>query len=88
MGLTHATISATEAGEVPLTEANLLLICLTFGIRKEGLRYGTREMFATEEQQEHILLDVFRRLSDSGKGARTRRVKEETIKIKDETNYY
>jgi transcriptional regulator with XRE-family HTH domain len=67
MGLTHATISATEAGKVPLTEANLLLICLTFGIREEWLRYGTGEMFVTEEQQEHILLDVFRHLSDSGK---------------------
>jgi transcriptional regulator with XRE-family HTH domain len=67
MGPTHATISTTEAEKVPLTEANLLLICLTFGIREEWLRYGTGEMFATEEQQEHILLDVFRRLSDIGK---------------------
>jgi transcriptional regulator with XRE-family HTH domain len=67
LGLTHATISATEAGKVPITEANLRLICLTFGINEDWLRIGTGEIFAVGGKEEQMLLDVFRRLSDNGK---------------------
>jgi transcriptional regulator with XRE-family HTH domain len=67
LGLTHATISATETGKVPLTEANLRLICLTFNVNENWLRKGAGEIFAIEEKEEQILLGVFRRLSDSGK---------------------
>jgi transcriptional regulator with XRE-family HTH domain len=67
LGLTHATISATEAGKVPLTEANLRLICLTFNVNEDWLRKGAGESFAIEEKEEEILLGVFRHLSDSGK---------------------
>ncbi|MDR0410295.1 MAG: helix-turn-helix domain-containing protein [Spirochaetaceae bacterium] len=67
LGLTHATISATEAGKVSLTEANLRLICLTFGVNEDWLREGIGDIFMSVDHLEHLLLNIFHNLSDYGK---------------------
>jgi transcriptional regulator with XRE-family HTH domain len=66
LGLTSAAISAIELGKTPLTEANIRLICLTFGVREEWLREGKGEMMDDEarlSEQERQLLALFRELS-------------------------
>ena len=71
LGLTSAAISAIELGKAPLTEANIRLISLTFGIREEWLRDGTGEMMDDEAQlteRERQLLAFFRELSPSAQG--------------------
>jgi transcriptional regulator with XRE-family HTH domain len=66
LGFTQANLSAIELGKILLTEANIRLICLTFGIREEWLREGTGDMVDDEAQlsdYEKRLLELFRRLS-------------------------
>jgi transcriptional regulator with XRE-family HTH domain len=66
IGLTNSAISAIELGKAPLTEANIRLICLTFGVNKEWLRHGAGEMFEDETlstEQERRLLALFEQLS-------------------------
>jgi len=66
LGITSAAISSIELGKSPLTEANIRLICLTFRVNEEWLRYGTGEMQDDEaalSDEEKKLLDVFRDLS-------------------------
>jgi transcriptional regulator with XRE-family HTH domain len=66
LGLTSAAISAIELGKTILTEANIRLICLTFGVREEWLREGEGEMMDEEvllSEQERQLLAFFRQLS-------------------------
>jgi transcriptional regulator with XRE-family HTH domain len=45
LGLTNAAVSMIEKGKNPLTETNLRLICLTYGINEDWLRTGEGEMF-------------------------------------------
>jgi transcriptional regulator with XRE-family HTH domain len=45
LGMTSAAISAIEVGKNGLSETNIKLICLTFGVRDEWLRYGEGDMF-------------------------------------------
>jgi transcriptional regulator with XRE-family HTH domain len=66
IGVSDATVSTTESGKTPLTEANLRLICLTFGLNEEWLRHGTGEMFDAHSPNEAELLECFRKLSSAG----------------------
>jgi transcriptional regulator with XRE-family HTH domain len=66
LGFTQANLSAIELGKIPLTEANIRLICLTFGVREAWLREGQGEMLDDEallSERERRLLELFRRLS-------------------------
>ncbi|MDR0663661.1 MAG: helix-turn-helix domain-containing protein, partial [Spirochaetaceae bacterium] len=66
LGLTGAAISAIELDKAPLTDANIRLICLTFGVNEEWLREGKGEMMDDEavlSDQERQLLAFFRELS-------------------------
>jgi len=66
LGFTQANLSSIELGKTPLTEANINLICLTFGIRREWLKEGTGDMMDDESllsDMERQLLDLFRKLS-------------------------
>jgi transcriptional regulator with XRE-family HTH domain len=66
IGVSDATVSTTESGKTPLTEANLRLICLTFGINEQWLRTAEGEMFDVRAPNETELLECFRRLSSVG----------------------
>jgi transcriptional regulator with XRE-family HTH domain len=66
IGITQASLSLIELGKSKLTEANIRLICLSFGVREEWLRGGTGEMMDEEallSERERYLLDQFRKLS-------------------------
>lgn len=66
LGFTQANLSSLELGKTVLTETNIRLICLTFGVNEEWLRYGTGEMMDDESmysEQEKRLLALFRQLS-------------------------
>jgi len=66
IGVTSQFVSTVEAGKSKYTESNIRLICLTFGVNEEWLRYGTGEMMDDEAlltEQERRLLSPFRQLS-------------------------
>jgi transcriptional regulator with XRE-family HTH domain len=66
LGFTQSNLSAIELGKIPLTEANIRLICLTFSVREEWLRDGKGEMLDNEallSEYEKWLLVFCRRLS-------------------------
>jgi transcriptional regulator with XRE-family HTH domain len=66
LGLSHTTISTTESGKTPLTEANIRLICFTFGVNETWLRNGTGDMMNEEvllSDWEKRLLELFGKLS-------------------------
>jgi transcriptional regulator with XRE-family HTH domain len=68
LGLTQTTVSGWGIGKSQITEQNINLICLTFGVHKEWLKDGEGEMFATNNGNESDrLLAIYRRLSESGK---------------------
>jgi transcriptional regulator with XRE-family HTH domain len=45
LGLTYSAISAIEIGKNPPTDANIKLICLTYGVNEDWIRSGNGEMF-------------------------------------------
>lgn len=47
IGLTRSAISYLESGRSKLTEKTLFLICITFDVSKEWLKFGTGNMFIT-----------------------------------------
>lgn len=56
-------ISMLEQGRCTLTEQNISLICLAFGVGEEWLRTGTGEMFCKERTPgSKELLDTYREL--------------------------
>jgi transcriptional regulator with XRE-family HTH domain len=67
LGLTNASISAIEIGKNPLTEQNVKLICLVFGVNETWLRNGIGPMFIEEVPGEKQLREAFRTLSPDGR---------------------
>jgi transcriptional regulator with XRE-family HTH domain len=66
LGLTNSAVSMIESGKNPLTDSNLRLICLAFGVSEQWLRNGEGDMFLQNSTQYEIeLLDVFRQLSEA-----------------------
>jgi transcriptional regulator with XRE-family HTH domain len=67
LGMKQTGYSRIETGANALTEQNIRLICLTFGVNENWLRTGTGDMFITkdlaETPEEKELLGIFRRLS-------------------------
>jgi transcriptional regulator with XRE-family HTH domain len=66
IGITQASLSLIELGKSKLTEANIRLICLSFGVNEEWLREGKGEMLDDEallSERERYLLEQFRKLS-------------------------
>jgi transcriptional regulator with XRE-family HTH domain len=66
IGMSDVAISYMESGRTALSEQNVKLICLTFGIREEWFRYGTGDMIDEEAElanDEKLLLEFFRKLS-------------------------
>ena len=66
IGVGDTAISQIELGRVGLSEQNIKLICLTFGVHEEWLRYGKGEMLdeaAALSDYERQLLELCRRLS-------------------------
>jgi transcriptional regulator with XRE-family HTH domain len=69
IGVSDVTISTTESGKTPLTEANIKLICLTFNINETWLRTGQGTMFneISSNPEESEVLGIFERLSPEGR---------------------
>jgi transcriptional regulator with XRE-family HTH domain len=66
MGVTSQFVSMAEAGKSKFTEANIRLISLTFGVRKDWLEKGEGSMMDDEaalSDKERRLLALFRQLS-------------------------
>lgn len=66
LGFSQSNLSYIEKGKIPLTEANIRLICLTFGVNREWLVNGTGDMMDDEahlNDREKRLLELFRGLS-------------------------
>jgi transcriptional regulator with XRE-family HTH domain len=64
--VTSQFVSAVESGKTRFTDANIRLICLTFGVREEWLKTGKGEMIDEWAQltlREQRLLEVFDKLS-------------------------
>ncbi|MDR1148575.1 MAG: helix-turn-helix transcriptional regulator [Spirochaetaceae bacterium] len=71
LGMKQGGYSHIEIGQNTLTEQNIRLICLTFGVNESWLRTGEGDMFISKEladtPEEKELLGIFRRLSDEMK---------------------
>jgi transcriptional regulator with XRE-family HTH domain len=66
IGMSDVAISYMESGRTALSDQNMKLICLTFGVNEAWLRDGAGEMMDDESllsDQERQLLDLFRQLS-------------------------
>jgi transcriptional regulator with XRE-family HTH domain len=68
LGIAQNTYSLIETGKIAMSERNIKMICLTFGVSEQWLRTGEGEMFVDNDTQYEIeLLDVFRQLSDASR---------------------
>jgi transcriptional regulator with XRE-family HTH domain len=67
IGMAQSGYSQIETGENTLTEQNIKLICLVYGVNETWLRTGKGEMFDTvlkpKNEDEEGLLHMFRLLS-------------------------
>lgn len=65
--MSDVAISYMESGRTAISDQNVKLICLTFGICEEWLREGKGEMLKDSKdllsEQEKHLLELFRKLS-------------------------
>ena len=72
--------SKIETGENSLTEKNIFLICLIFGVNESWLRTGEGEMFnpvsKPKDEDEKKLLKMFRRLSPEMRAFVLRKIQE------------
>jgi transcriptional regulator with XRE-family HTH domain len=68
LGITFSAISLMELGKTNITDQNVKLLCLTFGVSEQWLRTGEGEMFLDKAQQDvKELLDIYSRLSLSSR---------------------
>jgi transcriptional regulator with XRE-family HTH domain len=71
LGMKQGGYSQVETGENALTEQNIRLVCLTFGVNESWFRTGAGDMFINKDladtPEERELLGIFRRLSDDMK---------------------
>jgi transcriptional regulator with XRE-family HTH domain len=68
LGIAQNTYSLIETGKIAMSERNIKMACLAFGISEQWLRTGEGEMFMDNDTQYEIeLLDVFRQLSESSR---------------------
>jgi len=67
LGLTSQFISTVESGKSKFTEANIRLICLTFGVHEEWLKTGEGPIFTEEAPGQEQLLKAYRGLTPDGK---------------------
>jgi transcriptional regulator with XRE-family HTH domain len=65
-GFSQSALSMIEAGQWPLTEKNIRLICVMFNVNERWLRTGEGEMFAEGSPYTQELLEVFSTLSPAG----------------------
>jgi transcriptional regulator with XRE-family HTH domain len=67
IGIAQNSYSLIETGKINLTERNIKIICLVFGVNEEWLRYGKGDMLeqplVEQDGDEGRLLDMFRRLT-------------------------
>jgi transcriptional regulator with XRE-family HTH domain len=66
IGVTSQLVNKIEAEAARLTEANIRLVCLTFGVNQTWLREGIGKMLdddAIFSDSENRLIELFRRLS-------------------------
>jgi transcriptional regulator with XRE-family HTH domain len=63
LGLKYSAISMIERGKASLTEQNVRIICLTFGVNEVWLRSGLGEIFTKDSPLKDELIAIFDRLS-------------------------
>jgi transcriptional regulator with XRE-family HTH domain len=66
IGLKFSALSMIEREQVPITEQNIKLVCLTFNVNEIWLRTGEGDMFNKEKEissYKQKLLDTFDKLS-------------------------
>jgi transcriptional regulator with XRE-family HTH domain len=67
IGLAQSGYSQIETGENSLTEQNIKLVCFVYNVNETWLRSGEGEMFNNKiklkDEDEKMLLDMFRYLS-------------------------
>jgi transcriptional regulator with XRE-family HTH domain len=63
IGLTQTSMSMIEAGKAALTQKNIKLICVTFGVSEDWLRTGQGKMFGSASLYEKELLEIFGKLT-------------------------
>ena len=69
IGLTDAMVSMLESGKKTIQNRTISLICYTFVVNEDWLRYGSGNMMASkaETEDERQLLAMFDKLSDEMK---------------------
>jgi transcriptional regulator with XRE-family HTH domain len=63
IGVTSQFVSTVEAGKSKITESNIRLICLTFGVSETWLRTGEGEMFVSGDPDTDTFIAIYRALS-------------------------
>jgi transcriptional regulator with XRE-family HTH domain len=80
MGMAQSGYSQVETGENTLTEQNIKLICLIYGVNEKWLRTGEGEMFnpvpKPKDNDEKQLLEMFRLLSPEMRAFVLRKIQE------------
>ena len=80
IGMAQSGYSQVETGENTLTEQNIKLICLIYGVNETWLRTGEGEMFnpvaKPKDDDEKQLLEMFRLLSPEMRAFVLRKIEE------------
>jgi len=80
IGMAQSGYSQIETGENALTEQNIKLICLIYGVNETWLRTGEGEMFnpvaKPKDDDEKQLLEMFRLLSPEMRAFVLRKIEE------------
>lgn len=80
LGMVQNAYSKIETAENALTEKNISLICLMYGVNEVWLRTGAGDMFNPQAKpdgdEEKMLLELFRSLSPEMKAFVLRKIQE------------